>query len=477
MDDHEHNLTKSQLFLDDTWIEEQSMLTRIWHKPHLFPEPVMRPEMPWEGTNLAFYGTVFKIGEAWRMYYTTASPDFRAAMCVADSTDGFHWTRPELGIHEFRGSKKNNIAITHCRCVSVYHDPEDEYPFRTMVHRGPSKTGHPVYGMYEAVSKDGYHWTELDVVVPYPPSEAVHDYQDGREGTRALAGSDVYYLWARKVNGEFVVTYKEDQSLARRSVGMSRGPDFKSFSDTRIILRSDLLDPPDVQYHGMVGFPYGDMYLGLAERWFGAPTHFEIMLVWSHDLETWHMPPNRQAFIGPTLPWNAAWTTCSTGGPVQSGNQLRIYFGGQSGSHIHVKKGPHKVGNIGLAEITVDRFASVSAGYMDGRLVTKPMQWPGGDLMVNASTSRELDADPRLAGGQMLIEVFDADGQPVAGFSGDQRASFEGNHPARGDTDAAAIRWPGDRSMREHAGRGIRLVFHLRDAHLYSFRSSDAKEG
>lgn len=137
------------------------MLTRIWHKPLLYPEPVMRPEMPWEGTSLSFYGTVLRIGEAWRMYYTTASPDFRAAMCVADSTDGFHWTRPELGIHEFRGSKRNNIVLTHCRCVSVYYDADDEeYPFRTMVHRGPSKTGHPVYGMYEAVSKDGYHWTE-----------------------------------------------------------------------------------------------------------------------------------------------------------------------------------------------------------------------------------------------------------------------------------------------------------------------------
>ena len=145
MADLERDLTKSQLFLDDTWIDEQSMLSRIWHKPSLYPEPVLRPEMPWEGTNLAFYGTVLKIGAAWRMYYTTASPDFPASMCVADSTDGFHWTRPELGIHEFRGSKKNNIAITNCRCVSVYYDPDDEdYPFRTMVHRGPSKTGHAI---------------------------------------------------------------------------------------------------------------------------------------------------------------------------------------------------------------------------------------------------------------------------------------------------------------------------------------------
>ncbi len=473
MGDRQPDLTKSQLFLDDTWIEEQSMLTRIWHKPHLYPEPVMRAEEPWEGRNLAFYGTVLKIGKAWRMYYTTSSPDFRAAMCVADSEDGLHWTRPVLGRHDFRGSKENNIAIPNCRCVSVYYDSEDgDYPFRTMVHRGPSKTGHPVYGMYEAFSQDGYHWTEGDVVVPYPQAPHVHTFKDGREGTRALAGTDVYYLWRQKVNGEFVVTYKEDLSLARRRVGLSRGSDFRSFSDTRIILQSDLGDPPDVQYHGMVGFPYGDAYIGFAERWFGAPTHFEIMLVWSHDLDTWHMPPKREPFIAPTFPWNAGWTTCSTGGPVQSGNQLRIYFGGQSGSHIHVKKGPHKVGHIGLAEITVDRFASITAGYMDACLVTKPMRWPGGDLVLNASTTRELDADPRLSGGEMGIEVWDAKGEPLAAFSGDKRAFFEGNHPARGDAEAAVMRWPDDGSMKELAGRDVRLVFFMRDSHLYSFRSS-----
>ena len=265
------------------------------------------------------------------MYYTTASPDFRAAMCVADSTDGFHWTRPELGIHEFRRSKRNNIVLTHCRCVSV--------------------------------SKDGYHWTEGDVVVPYPPNPQLHQYQLGREGTRALAGTDVHYLWPCKVNGEFVVTYKEDGSLARRSVGMSRGADFKSFSDTRIILRSDLLDPPDVQYHGMVGFPYGDLYLGLAERWFGAPTHFEIMLVWSHDLDTLAH-------------------ACETGG-------------------LHR---PHVA-----VECRLD------------------------DLLERRPCS------------------------------------------ARGDTDAATIRWPGDRSMRELAGREVRLAIFMRDAHLYSFRSTAAQ--
>ena len=97
----------------------------------------------------------------------------------------------------------------------------------------------------------------------------------GPEGTKDLSGTDVYYLWSRKVDGKFVVTYKADtfKETARRCVGISQGKDFKHFSDTKIILRSDLLDPPDIQYHGMVGFPYADVYLGLAERWFGDPNH------------------------------------------------------------------------------------------------------------------------------------------------------------------------------------------------------------
>ena len=30
--------------------------------------------------------------------------------CYAESTDGIHWTKPELGLFEFEGSKQNNIV-------------------------------------------------------------------------------------------------------------------------------------------------------------------------------------------------------------------------------------------------------------------------------------------------------------------------------------------------------------------------------
>ena len=32
-------------------------------------------------------------------------------LCLAESRDGIHWTRPELDIVEFRGSKQNNLIL------------------------------------------------------------------------------------------------------------------------------------------------------------------------------------------------------------------------------------------------------------------------------------------------------------------------------------------------------------------------------
>ncbi len=446
--DRERDLTKSQLFLDDTWIEDQQRLTRLWHKADIFPEPVLRPEMPWEGIKLLMYGTVFRFGDTWRMYYATEKHGEPSALCVAESSDGLRWERPIVGEIDYQGSKQNNIVMGRVNCASVCHDPEDtEAPFK-MITLAPG-------GIRGAVSKDGYRWSELGApLISKPPA------------------SDVQYIWGGRVNGKYVITHKTALDRARRCVAIAESEDFKSFSESRLILRSDLADPPDIEYHGMVGFPYADVYIGLAERWVNVPNHIELLLTWSHDLKAWDRPASREPFIGPTYPWNRGWSTCSSAGPIQVGNQLWFYFNGQSGSHFHVKSGPPKNAVIGLATITVDRFASITAGFMEGRLVTRPMTWPGGDLLLNASTTRNLDGYPLDGGGAMSIEVWDEDGHAVEGFSREQRAIFDGNVPTRGTVDPAIIRWPGDRGLNDLAGRRIKLVFYVRDAHLYSFSSN-----
>ncbi len=89
------------------------------------------------------YGSVLHIGGKFRMWYLGMSqttiekgqaPGWWRPMCYAESEDGIAWTKPDLGLVEFNGSKANNI----CRIdsdpfslsrvndfLSVMHEPEE----------------------------------------------------------------------------------------------------------------------------------------------------------------------------------------------------------------------------------------------------------------------------------------------------------------------------------------------------------------
>ena len=58
-------------------------------------------------------GGRYRIHKAWQLDVSTgkmrtdAHPLF---LCYAESNDGIEWRKPELGLHEFQGSKANNIV-------------------------------------------------------------------------------------------------------------------------------------------------------------------------------------------------------------------------------------------------------------------------------------------------------------------------------------------------------------------------------
>ena len=81
-------------------------------------------DKPWEGNTSAYF-TVFQDDDKYRMYYRGShwlvdeeKAAHREVTCYAESSDGITWTKPELGLYKFDGSKKNNIVWngpgTHC---------------------------------------------------------------------------------------------------------------------------------------------------------------------------------------------------------------------------------------------------------------------------------------------------------------------------------------------------------------------------
>ncbi len=110
-----------QLFFDRKFIEEAENV-RIVMNPPVKRGPVLHADKPWEDFRLTSYFTVIQDGQLCRMYYSCFSKDQwhtpnsweeHAYLCYAVSTDGVHWTKPELGIVEFQGS---NPSVFGSRC-------------------------------------------------------------------------------------------------------------------------------------------------------------------------------------------------------------------------------------------------------------------------------------------------------------------------------------------------------------------------
>jgi len=451
------DLRKSQFFLDDTWIEETYRLERAWTRAEIVPEPVLRPEAPWEGMQLMMFGSVFRLKDEWRMYYSTYNRPAPSLFCLAVSQDGLHWERPNLGLVEFRRSKANNILWApppgeRHDGPTVCHDPGDaQAPFKLMYYGfGENRTP----GEYVAFSKDGIVWR-------HHPTPVLTN-----------TGDRTNLLPVRDHTGKFAayLRHRDMMKLHRaRTVWRSHSEDFLRWTDPELILKPDLLDDPNTELYGMSAFPYSDLYLGMLERWYGNPDVIEVQLAWSHDGLEWLRPVNRRAFIAPTLPWNRGWNSCANTAPIQSGNQLWFYFGARSAAHG--RELPRSYGAIGLATTTVDRFAAIRADFQEGLLLTKPMTWPGGELVLNCTNARYLEGHPGAGGGSIAVEIRDEHNRPVEGFSGVQRAQFDAVSPAPWQTGTRPVRWPGGRSLNSLTGRRIRLSFLMRDSRLYSFRA------
>ncbi len=104
-----------ELFVDDHLIGDIKGDAR---QQLLRPEPkevVFVADAPWEGNTSGYY-TYFRDGDLYKMIYRGWQHDaqkkavHKEVTCYAESKDGIHWTKPNLGLFEWNGSKANNIV-------------------------------------------------------------------------------------------------------------------------------------------------------------------------------------------------------------------------------------------------------------------------------------------------------------------------------------------------------------------------------
>ena len=104
-----HLENKRELFVDYHFTDDFNGTTLKLHHPT--PANVaVKYDQPWETDEKgsgSFYTTVFPEGDIFRMYYR----GHHTNACYAESEDGINWCKPDLGIIELEGSKKNNVIF------------------------------------------------------------------------------------------------------------------------------------------------------------------------------------------------------------------------------------------------------------------------------------------------------------------------------------------------------------------------------
>jgi hypothetical protein len=144
--------------------------------------PVLRRGAPGtpDAMGVQFYGSILKEGPKYRMWYVAfdddttnkvASSRWRAA--YAESTDGLTWTKPDLGLVDFHGSKKNNLldmggeawGFVNLKVIKDDADPDPERRYKMTTHvyfRHNTRLG----TLLPFVSADGLSWKPVKEVKP-----------------------------------------------------------------------------------------------------------------------------------------------------------------------------------------------------------------------------------------------------------------------------------------------------------------------
>lgn len=120
-------------------------------------------DAPWEG-NISCYVTVFKDDDRYRMYYRGSNFNVQDGsysdqyVCYAESVDGLAWSKPELGLVDYKGSTANNIVWsgigTHNFAPFRDTNPSCEPEARYKALAGGKKKG-----LVAFTSPDAIHWT------------------------------------------------------------------------------------------------------------------------------------------------------------------------------------------------------------------------------------------------------------------------------------------------------------------------------
>ena len=405
--------SRLELLIDGALLETMQGGARLQlHRPER-RDIVFETDAPWEG-NACCYQSVFQDGDLYRMYYhgthyrmsgppAQALQEHPGVLCHAESDDGIHWRRPELGLFEFAGSKANNIILTPEAVAEVGGDPLHTAVFRDANPDCPPDAlykiimvGSKPKGLYALKSADGVRFCLMG-------TEPI--VTEGAFDSHNLAFWDPVRGEYREYHRGFNNGVRDIMTATSRDLLHFPKPRWLDYPDAPVEhLYTNAIQPYYRAPHIFIGFParYSDRgwldsildLPGLDERLARAATHprygtavTDAVFMTSRDGVTFKRWP--EAFIRPGPRQRESWVygdnypfwgVLETHSPLPDApNELSIYAteGYWEGTSAGIRR----------YALRIDGFVSATAPLSGGEVITKPLVFAGGNLTINAATS------------------------------------------------------------------------------------------
>ena len=506
--------TQRELFVEDTLIDSDSTAQLVLQKPQAQEIAINHGGQswsdeagrwvydeslggePWEFRN-CLYHTVFKDGDIYRMYYRGADDTVLKTgssvynnICYAESTDGVHWTKPELGICTFDGSTANNIILDAgsnasgkpIECFFAFRDTNplvsaDAQYKGILTVRGngalPDGTNGWNGGIaYAFKSADGIHWSVMNGGNPV---------FSGVEGFGHMDSHNVAYWNAER--GEYVMFFRKNIHNAEggdgfagdvlRTAATLTSKNFLKWDSVteadQLVYYSDKSDDALKAENAAAGY-YGSqpnryqvytngvtvydrapqLYIGTPTRYLNGDAEVAPYLIASRDGV--HFKWWSEMLIAPE--GNRAGNRSNYGmwGLARTGDaEYSMYASeGYAGMYSAIRRFTFRV----------DGFVAAVGGEEGAQLITKPVQFAGDHLIVNYSAPN----------GTVRAQLTDLKGNPISGFTFDDCAVLTG------DSIGSELVWTGG-NLAEMVGRNVKLVFELKNAKLYSYQFASGIPG
>ena len=448
-------------FVDDYLIEKLSRAKLVLHRA-TEREAAIVLDKPWEGNNCG-YVTVFQDDGLYRMYYRGRQLDWKSGKvlfphkevyCYAESRDGIKWKRPNLGLIEFNGSKKNNICLEGlgCHAFSPFKDPNPACKPSAKYKALAMGNG----GLVAFKSADGVRWylmRKKPVITEGAfdsQNLAFWDTERGeyRDYHRAFrSGRDImtctskdFLTWTEPVWLEYVPS-RTTQLYTNQITPYYRAPHIFLGFPSRYVDSRSLLTPLN-EAISKVSKRFGTDYSDTGFITSRDGLHFHV---WG------------EAFIRPGLVQKGRWVygdNYQNWGIVETKSDLP---GTPNELSVYASEGCWSGTSMTMRRYTarIDGFVSVQAPLSGGELITKPIVFAGKELVINFSSS---------AAGSVRVEVRDSKSKPIPGYT------LRDCPEIYGDAIEQVVSWKDGSDVSNLTGKPTRLRVVLKDADLFSIR-------